>query len=135
MTHDDSAYCRVVRLAKPVRTNNVSCHSFAGKLPARKYQDAGMALESCGKNFRSFDSHANSIVLDGRDGSLRNSGHTGELALAQLLKFAENSYGFAYRDFGTLLGGSILFHFITSDSHGRLSTPLGTATSQALRDK
>jgi hypothetical protein len=55
-----------------------------------------MALERFGQNLGTLDTQPDSVVLNGRNGGLRDSSKTSKLALAQFLKLAKNTHRLTY---------------------------------------
>ena len=67
------------------------CSTIKRKLPAGKNKYSWMTLQRSGKNFCAFNAQIYSAILDCRDGGLRNTCEFGQLALSQLLEFAQDA--------------------------------------------
>ncbi len=108
-------------LAPLTASNRVtrSCGGLKRKLPARKYENRGMALEGTGKNLSALNTEIHSTVFDSGNGGLRNTSEIGELTLAQLLEFAQDADRLADRNLNALLRRTIVFHIRTSGHRGR----------------
>ena len=78
-----------------------------------------MAFEGTGKNLCAFDPQIYSAVLDSGDGRLRDTREFGELALAQLLEFAQDTNGLTHRDFDSLFRWTKLLHCMASCNRER----------------
>ena len=78
-----------------------------------------MAIECAGKNLRALNTKVHSAVFDGRNGGLRNTSKFGQLALTQLLKFAQDADGLSHRDLDSLFRRTELFHFMAFCNRGR----------------
>jgi len=68
------------------------------------------------KDLRSFDAQVDPAILDGGNRGLRNARELGQLALAQFLKFAQDTHGLADADFYSFLGRTKSFHIRISGS-------------------
>ena len=86
------------------------CGGFKCNFPAWEDKHCRVAPERAGKHLRSFNSEADSAVLDGGDGGLRDAREIGKLGLAQLLEFPQNADGFSDGYLNTHLGGAIVSH-------------------------
>ena len=73
-----------------------------------------MAPEGSRQGLRSLDAQIHAVVLDRRNGELRDPSQSGELALAQLLEFAQDAHGLSHRDLNSLLRRTKLLHFMAS---------------------
>ena len=82
-----------------------------------------MAFEGARQNLGPLDAQVDSIVLNGRDGCLRNPRQLAELALGQLLEFTQDAHRLAHGDLDALLGGTKLFHLSDQVKFGDL--PIG----------
>ena len=78
-----------------------------------------MALKSTGKNLCAFDTQIYPAVLDSGEGGLRDTREFGELALAQLLEFAQDTERLTHRDFDSLFCWTKFFHFKVSCNRER----------------
>ena len=78
--------------------------------PSGKDENARMALQRTGEDFRTLYAQANTIILDRGDRRLGNARSLGQLILAQVLELAKNSDGFSDAHGGPPLGGAIVFH-------------------------
>lgn len=87
-------------------------------IPAGEYEYCRMALEGTGKNLRTLNTEINSTVLDSGNGGLRNTGEFRELALAQILEFAQDTDRLTDRNLNAFLGGTIIFHIRASGNVG-----------------
>lgn len=90
--------------------------------PAWKHQHRRVTTERTGKHFRTLNTKANAIVLDGGKRRLGNTTQLGELILAQTLKLAQNAHRVANRNLGALLGWAKVPHLrspivMRSDGH------------------
>ena len=73
-----------------------------------------MTFKCFGEDLCPLDPEIDSTVLDGRQGCLGNAGQFSQLALAQLLKLADDANRLAYRDFNPFFGSTKLLHFKVS---------------------
>ena len=78
-----------------------------------------MTLEGASKNLCALDPEIHPTVLDSGNGSLRNAGEFGQLALAQLLEFTQDTEGLADRNLNSFFGKAIAFHLRASGNRGR----------------
>ena len=74
---------------------------FKGHFPAWEDQYGRMAIECTGKSLGAFHTQIDPAIFYSRNGRLRNAGKFGELALAQLLEFAQDTYGLSNRNFNS----------------------------------
>ena len=93
------------------------CRRFMMDIPTGKYQNCGVALQRSRKNFCSFNSKINAIILNRRNRGLRNTRPLRQFILAQFLEFPENPDRFTNRNIYHLSGFSIIFHITYYDNH------------------
>ena len=77
-----------------------------------------MTPERVCEDLRSLDAQINPAILDSGNGGLRNARELGQLALAQFLKFVQDTHGLADADFYSFLGSTKSFHIKISGSRG-----------------
>jgi len=65
------------------------CGRFVVNIPAGKYKNSRVALQCPGKYLGSLNAKANTIILDGREGGLGNTGQIGKFVLTQLLQLSQ----------------------------------------------
>ena len=67
------------------------------EFPTGAHQDRWMAPERPGDDLRAVDTEIHAVILNARDGGLRNTRQRGELILTQVLKFPHETNRFAHR--------------------------------------
>ena len=77
-----------------------------------------MTPECVCKDLRSLDAQVDPAIFYCGNGGLRNARELGQLALAQFLKFAQDTHGLADADFYSFLGSTKSFHIKISGSRG-----------------
>ena len=90
------------------------CRRLKRNLPAWKDEYRGMTFERTSKYLRPLDPEIDPAILDSGEGGLGYPREFGQLALAQLLKLAKDTNGFARRDFDSFFGRTELLHFMAS---------------------
>lgn len=104
--------------AKSLFRNRLELLGGRLELPAGKYKNSRMAVESSTQHLGSLDSQVDATILDAGDGGLGNAAQGGELSLTKALQLTDDPHRLTRSDIDALFGGNEFAHISVSDSHG-----------------